>query len=724
MKRLVLLLTLGFAACQPLRAATGDFLFSKVGSDGFIEVNITPNGTDLLGWDGSNNLVQIPRATWLTPATAASTYQLIIGDGDLTIARTSGLQTALDAKQPLAATLTTLSSATAAGLALMDDANATDQRATLGLTIGTNVQAYDPDLTTYAGITPSANVQSLLGAADYSAFRTALGLGSVATLNVSAAGNATNNAIPQLDATGRFITHNALGVADPGNLTRTGELAVDGVIFSDVAGSGFFQFLTMANPTANRTHTLPDASGTLIGTGNLTSINALGTVTTGTWQASDIALAYLAQGGATDGQTLVWDNGAGTWEPGTISTGLTVGTTTTSGAASGDILTSDGTLLQKLTPGTGVSTWLATPTKTNLNAAISDDDPAYVGTNNTFTDDQTITLTSLGTTGTTGLALINATAAANGAQQNSPRLQLTANGYTTGGGSVAHNWYATVVPTQYTGTLPISGGGPDLGYLQIYGDIDGSQNNVRSVYAGYNDLKLDMHGCLWLNSYGGRQLALGGTPAGGVTNMSLDTANGIFMSQNHRFGWVTGFNAYAASDFELARLTTNTLMLTDYTTGGTMLAVMLTHTSATSFEAGVIDTRTTANTVRIGSAVGSGGGTARDVHFIRGGTVKASLESGGFAIGSGGSAISKVLTATASLDFDLTALVVEDKTITVTGAAVGDVVILGVPHGGVTATAQFTGWVSAADTVTIRCRTSVVGENPADTTFRATVIQH
>ena len=49
-------------------------------------------------------------------------------------------------------------------------------RTSLSLVIGTNVQAYDADLTTYAGITPSANIQSLLGSADYSAARTNLGL--------------------------------------------------------------------------------------------------------------------------------------------------------------------------------------------------------------------------------------------------------------------------------------------------------------------------------------------------------------------------------------------------------------------------------------------------------------------------------------------------------------------------------------------------------------------
>ena len=65
---------------------------------------------------------------------------------------------------------------TAAGRALVDDADNTAQRTTLGLAIGTNVQAYDPDLTTYAGITPSANVQTILGGANYAAIRTSLSL--------------------------------------------------------------------------------------------------------------------------------------------------------------------------------------------------------------------------------------------------------------------------------------------------------------------------------------------------------------------------------------------------------------------------------------------------------------------------------------------------------------------------------------------------------------------
>jgi len=84
----------------------------------------------------------------------------------------------------------------------------------------------------------------------------------------------------------------------------------------------------------------------------------------------------------------------------------------------------------------------------------------------------------------------------------------------------------------------------------------------------------------------------------------------------------------------------------------------------------------------------------------------------------------RILKGSATLDFGSTAAGAStDLTITVTGAADGDVVSLGVPNASVTATGRYFAWVSATNTVTVRFSPTILvgSEDPASGTFKVTV---
>jgi hypothetical protein len=88
--------------------------------------------------------------------------------------------------------------------------------------------------------------------------------------------------------------------------------------------------------------------------------------------------------------------------------------------------------------------------------------------------------------------------------------------------------------------------------------------------------------------------------------------------------------------------------------------------------------------------------------------------------------LAKTLTATASLDFPSTsANTGSNLTISVTGAADGDVVLVGVPSSSAIANTCYTGYVSSANTVTVRFNNYTQGAlNAAAGTFRVTIIKY
>lgn len=88
--------------------------------------------------------------------------------------------------------------------------------------------------------------------------------------------------------------------------------------------------------------------------------------------------------------------------------------------------------------------------------------------------------------------------------------------------------------------------------------------------------------------------------------------------------------------------------------------------------------------------------------------------------------LAKTLTTTASLNFASTNTnTSRDLTITLNGAAIGDVVMLGVPSTSVNNNSCYTAWVSAANTVTVRFNNySSAAINPGIGTFRVSVIKY
>jgi len=239
-------------------------------------------------------------------ATARTTLGLAIGTNvqayDAELAALAGLTSAAD-KLPYFTGSGTASVAdlTTFGRSLIDDADAATARTTLGLVIGTNVQAYDADLAAIAALTPTDN-NFIVGngtafvAESGATARTSLGLGTIATQDSS-----------NVSVTGGSITGiTDLAIADGGTGASTATAAINNLLPAQTTASGKYLKSDGTNTswddlnisTADITGTLPIANGGTGATSAGAARTALGLVIGTDVQAFDADLTTLGAGGS------------------------------------------------------------------------------------------------------------------------------------------------------------------------------------------------------------------------------------------------------------------------------------------------------------------------------------------------------------------------------------------------------------------------------------------
>ena len=162
--------------------------------------------------------------------------------------------------------------------------SAGDARTNLGLAIGTDVQAFDAQLTDISGLTPTDGVFIVGDGVNFvaesgSTARASLGLGSLATQAYSSVNitGGTINGTTIGASTATTASFTSIGLED-----ATNQIVLD----SDAANTGT---ITMASLSTSRTYTLPDETGTIVTTALTSSDSQAGIVELATSSEIDIS---------------------------------------------------------------------------------------------------------------------------------------------------------------------------------------------------------------------------------------------------------------------------------------------------------------------------------------------------------------------------------------------------------------------------------------------------
>jgi len=372
------------------------------------------------------------------------------------------------------------------------------------------------------------------------------------------------------------FTAPVLGTPASGNLSNCTALPIGSITG---LGTGVATFLATPS-SANLAAAVTDETGSgalVFGTSPTiatpsftTGFTIGGTAATGTIPRGNgtnfVASAFTLAAPGTSGNVLTSDGTNWTSAAPSGGGGLTVGTTTITGGSSTDALYNNGGVLGARTVTTSDGTNVTFGPGNLLSTSPTITTPA-------ITTSATVTNNSLGTSTAVGIELTNTTAAAAGAQQYSPCLLLTGQGWKTNATAASQtvNWQAYVLPVQGTANptanwilqSQINGGG--------YTDkIIVSSAGILTVQASASYILVDP-------AQGGSDLIRWGSATGrgviavnngiGFTNSSnnktLSTQSGGVnwgLARDSTFGWSgTANDGSAASDLILRRSAAATL---------------------------------------------------------------------------------------------------------------------------------------------------------------------
>lgn len=299
----------GTAGRITVEADSVDISASYVGQNTITTLGTVTTGT----WNATTIAIAYGGTGATSAADARTNLGLVIGTDvqayDVELAAIAGLTSAADRLPYFTGSGTAaLATFTTFGRSLVDDTDAATARTTLGLVIGTNVQAYDAELAALAGLTSAADAlpyftgsgtastttltsfaRGLIDDADASAARTTLGL--VIGTDVQAY-DAELAAIAGLtSAADKLPYFTGSGTATLTTLTSFGRSLIDDA--DSAAGRTTLGLVIGTDVQAYNSTLAAVAGGTYTGDDSITT---LGTISTGTWQGTTVGVGYGGTG--------------------------------------------------------------------------------------------------------------------------------------------------------------------------------------------------------------------------------------------------------------------------------------------------------------------------------------------------------------------------------------------------------------------------------------------